>query len=123
MFRKTRMVIAAAISCAVIATSAQAHPKLTSTNPAADAVVAESPKELRLTFNEGLIAKFSGIELKTEKGDKVETGNATADPADNKQLVVPLPAALADGIYSIKWHAVSEDTHKLDGAYSFSVKH
>ena len=123
MARKTLLFTTVLISCAILARAAQAHAKLTSASPAADAVVAESPKELRLTFNEGLIAKFSGIELKTEKGDKVETGNATADPADNKQLIVPLPAALADGIYSLKWHAVSDDTHKLDGAYSFTVKH
>lgn len=123
MFRKTLVVTAALISCAFVATAAQAHAKLTSTNPPAGAVVAESPKDLRLIFNEGLIAKFSGIELKTEKGEKIETGAAAADPADNKQLIVPLPAALADGVYSIKWHAVSEDTHKLEGAYSFTVKH
>ena len=123
MFRKTRMVIAAAISCAVIATSAQAHPKLTSTNPAAGAVVAESPKELRLTFNEGLIAKFSGIELKSEKAENIQTGAAVAGPADIKQLIIPLPTALPDGLYSVKWHAVSEDTHKIDGTYSFTVKH
>lgn len=123
MFRETQVVIAAAILCAVIATSAQAHPKLTMTNPAADAVVAEPPKELRLTFNEGLIAKFSGVELKTEKGEKIETGAAVADPADTKQLIIPLPGGLADGLYSVKWHAVSEDTHKIDGAYAFTVKH
>lgn len=123
MIRKTLVFATVLISCAVIATAAQAHAKLTSTNPAAGAVVAESPKDLRLIFNEGLIAKFSGIELKTEKGENIETGTAVADPADNKQLIVPLPAALADGVYSIKWHAVSEDTHKLDGAYSFTVKH
>jgi copper resistance protein C len=123
MFRKTLTVAAVLMSWAVFATSAQAHPKLTAASPVADAVVAESPKEFRLTFNEGLIAKFSGIELTTEKGEKVETGIAAADPADNKQLVIPLPAALADGTYSVKWHAVSEDTHKLNGTYAFTVKH
>ncbi|MGO4684607.1 copper homeostasis periplasmic binding protein CopC [Hyphomicrobium sp. 2TAF46] len=123
MIRRTLVVTTVLISCAVITTAAQAHAKLTSTNPAASAVVAESPKDLRLIFNEGLIAKFSGIELKTEKGEKIETGTAVADPIDNKQLIVPLPAALADGVYSIKWHAVSEDTHKLEGTYSFTVKH
>ena len=123
MFRKTLVVTTVLISCAVIATAAQAHAKLTSTNPAADAVVAESPNVLRLTFNEGLIAKFSGVELKTEKGEKIETGTAVTDPADKKQLIVPLRAALADGVYSIKWHAVSDDTHKLEGAYSFTIKH
>jgi copper resistance protein C len=123
MIRRTLVVTTVLISCAVITTAAQAHAKLTSTNPAASAVVAESPKDLRLIFNEGLIAKFSGIELKTEKGEKIETGTAVTDPIDKKQLIVPLPAALADGVYSIKWHAVSEDTHKLEGTYSFTVKH
>ena len=123
MIRKTLVVTTVLISCAVTTTAAQAHAKLTSTNPAASAVVAESPKDLRLIFNEGLIAKFSGIELTTEKGEKIETGTAVADPIDKKQLIVPLPAALADGVYSIKWHAVSEDTHKLEGTYSFTVKH
>lgn len=123
MICKALVAVAALVSCAVIATAAQAHAKLTSTNPAADAVVAVSPKELRMTFNEGLIAKFSGVELKTEKGQKVETGVAVVDPADKKQLIVPLPTALSDGLYSVKWHAVSEDTHRLEGAYSFSVKH
>ena len=115
MFRKT-LVIPALISSALIATVAQSHAKA-----AADAVVAELPKAPRLTFNKSLITKFHSIELKTEK-DKVETGTAVANPIDNKQLIVPPPAALADGVYSIKWHAVSEDTQPLDGTYSFMVK-
>ena len=123
MFRKTLVAVTAVISCAVMATAAQAHAKLTSTNPLAGAVLAEPPKELRLTFNEGLIAKFSGVQMKTEKGEKIETGTAVADSADTKQLIIPLPATLPDGLYSVRWHAVSEDTHKLDGSYSFTVKH
>ena len=123
MIRKTLAAVTAVISCTVMATAAQAHAKLTSTTPLAGAIVTESPKELRLLFDEGLIAKFSGVELKTEKGEKIETGTALADPADKKQLIVPLPAALPDGLYRVKWHAVSEDTHKLDGTYAFTVKH
>ena len=123
MIRKTLVAGTAAISCAVFVTAAQAHPKLMLASPVADTAVAESPKELRLTFNEGLIAKFSGVELKTDKGEKIETGTAVADPADAKQLIIPLPAAIPDGHYSVKWHAVSEDTHKIDGSYSFTVKH
>ena len=123
MVRKMVLAMTALLSCSVIATNAQAHAKLTSANPPADAVIAQSPKELRMTFNESLIPKFSGVELKTQQGQKVETGMAAADPADKKQMVIPLPAVLADGVYSVKWHAVSEDTHHLEGTYSFTVKH
>lgn len=122
-FRKILGVATALIFCVAVAPAdAQAHAKLTLSVPAADAVVTEPPKELRLVFNEGLIAKFSRVELKNGKGEKVETGPAGADPADAKQLILPLTTALPDGLYSVTWHAVSEDTHKLDGAYAFSVK-
>ena len=123
MVHKALMAIIGLITCGFITTAAQAHAKLTVTTPGADSVVAASPKELRMTFNEGLIAKFSGVELKSQQGQKIETGTPVADPADKKQLVVPLPTALADGIYIVKWHAVSEDTHRLEGTYSFTVKH
>jgi copper resistance protein C len=102
---------------------AAAHAKLTVANPAADSVLAESPKELRMTFNEGLIAKFSAVEVKSQDGQKVETGTAAADPADKKQMVVPLPKPLADGVYSVDWQAVTEDTHRVKGSFAFTVKH
>lgn len=123
MTRKTIIALLTLISASVVASGAQAHAKLTVASPAADAVVATPPKELRMIFNEGLIAKFSGVELKSKDGAKVETGAAVIDAGDKKQLVVPLPAALADGLYTVKWHAVSEDTHHLEGTYSFTVKH
>src|ERR1700730_16487553 len=94
-----------------IATPADAHPKLVKTDPAADAVTATSPKELRLSFNEELVAKFSGVELNDEKGKKIEIGATAPDPSDKKQLVVALPKPLAEGVYKVNWHAVGDDTH------------
>ena len=123
MLHKTPIAVLMLILPGLAATAASAHPKLTVANPSADAVVATSPKELRMTFNEGLVPKFSGVELKTDKGQKIETGQAAADPADKKQLVIPLPTVLADGTYNVVWHAVSEDTHRVNGSYSFTVKH
>jgi methionine-rich copper-binding protein CopC len=52
----------------------------------------------------------------------VETGPAASDPKDRKQLIVPVKAALAPGRYTVEWHAVSEDTHRVKGSYSFEVK-
>jgi methionine-rich copper-binding protein CopC len=92
-----------------------------SVSPAADVSSKVSPKEIRLNFSEGVIAKFSGLELKDEGGKAVSTGLPVNDPGDRKQLVVPLPAPLMAGRSTVNWHAVSEDTHRVKGEYSFEV--
>ncbi len=100
---------------------AMAHPKLLAAVPAADAQ-AQPPQEIRLSFSEALVTKFCGLDLKDQDGKRVETGAAGSDPKDRKQMVVPLKAALAPGRYTVEWHAVSEDTHRIKGSYSFEVK-
>jgi copper resistance protein C len=111
----------AALAMGALAGSADAHPKLKSVSPAADVSSKASPKEIKLNFSEGVIAKFSGLELKDEAGKTVTTGVPANDPGDRKQLVVPLPAPLTAGRYTVNWHAVSEDTHRVKGEYSFEV--
>ena len=109
---------------------ALAHPALKSTLPAADEAAASlhadkvadaSPKEIKLIFSETVVAKFSGLDLMDEAGKKVATGAPTTDPTDTKQLIVPLPAPLNPGKYTVNWHAVSEDTHRVKGQYSFTI--
>lgn len=104
-----------------LATSAEAHPKLKSVTPAADVPSKVSPREIKLNFSEGVIAKFSGLELKDKAGKTITTGVPTNDPGDRSQLVVPLPAPLMAGRYTVTWHAVSEDTHRVKGEYSFLI--
>ena len=103
------------------AQSALAHPKLMETVPSANAR-AQSPLDIKLTFSEALIAKFSKVDLKDQAGKPVETGPATADQRDKKLLVVPLKSPLAPGQYTVEWQVVSEDTHRIKGSYSFEVK-
>jgi methionine-rich copper-binding protein CopC len=125
-----------ALVLGLMATSAVAHPKLKSAVPAADmdanasfkegSVASKdkantSPKEIRLTFSEGVIANLSGIVLKDAAGKLVATGSPQTDPQNNKQLVVPVPAPLTPGHYHVTWHAVSEDTHRVKGEYNFTV--
>ena len=122
MLRDTTVAIVSLVAGSVVATAAFAHPKLVKSDPAADAVVAASPKELRLSFNEELVPKFSSADVKDQKGQKVEIGTAAANPTDKKQLVVPLSKPLAAGTYKVEWHAVAADTHRVQGSYSFTVK-
>ena len=111
----------AVLTMGALATSADAHPKLKSVSPAADVSSKVAPKEIKLNFSEGVIAKFSGLELKDEAGKTITTGVPVSDPGDRKQLVVPLTAPLTAGRYKVTWHAVSEDTHRVKGEYSFQV--
>ena len=111
----------ALLAAIVLAGPALAHPKLESTIPAPDVSLSESPKEIRLTFSEAIIVKFSGVELKDEAGHQIPTGDPISDSKDLKQLAVPLSTTLSSGRYTVSWHAVSEDTHRVNGQYAFGI--
>ena len=117
----TAMATLAVLAMGALSTSAEAHPKLKSVSPAADVSSKVSPKEIKLNFSEGVIAKLFGLELKDEAGKTILTGVPATDPGDRKQLVVPLQSPLIAGRYTVAWHAVSEDTHRVKGEYSFEV--
>ncbi len=99
---------------------AYAHPTLQASNPGRDATV-QAPKEVRLTFSEHVIAKFSGLTIKDGSGAAIETANPSIDPNDKRQFVVPITKSLPPGTYEVEWHAVSADTHKVNGHFSFKV--
>ena len=111
-----------AVSLAGLSSAAVAHPKLIGTMPEANAVVTTGPSEIRLIFSERLEPSFSGAELKTQAGQKVDAGKAASDAKDTKQLVIPLPSPLPAGTYNVDWHAVAADSHPVKGSFSFTVK-
>jgi methionine-rich copper-binding protein CopC len=120
MSKKTTMA-AIMITAGLFNGAANAHPELQSAEPAAGAAMTTSPTQIRITFNENVIPKFSGVELKDQTGKMIATGKAATDPTDKKQLVVPVQEPLPPGDYKVEWHAVSDDTHRVTGSYSFSV--
>jgi methionine-rich copper-binding protein CopC len=109
------------IATSMLGTAAIAHPELRSAEPAAGAATTTSPKQIRITFNENVIPQFSGVEVKDQTGKVIPTGKAATDPANKKLLIVPLKEQLPPGDYKVEWHAVSDDTHRVKGSYSFSV--
>ena len=121
MSMKTSMVAVTLIAAGLFSSAANAHPELQSAEPAAGAAMTTSPAQIRITFNENVIPQFSGVELKDRTGKMIATGKAATDPANKKQLVVPVQEPLPPGDYKVEWHAVSDDTHRVTGSYSFSV--
>jgi methionine-rich copper-binding protein CopC len=122
MAKATSMALLGLFAATMLATAVNAHPTLKSANPAAESTAA-APMEIRLTFSEGVIAKFSSAEVKDQGGKKITTGKVTTDPKDQKQLIVALLAPLPEGTYTVNWNVVSVDTHRVSGAYSFKVGH
>jgi len=104
----------------LLAPSAFAHAMLESASPPVGGTV-ESPAEIRITFSEGIEPKFSGVAV-SGPGGAVPVGKASVQPGDDKVLIVKVGKKLAPGTYSVKWHAVSVDTHHTQGDFDFTVK-
>jgi methionine-rich copper-binding protein CopC len=120
MSKKTSMAAVTMIVASLCGGAAYAHPELQSAEPAAGATTM-SPRQIKITFNESVIPQFSGVEVKDQNGKVIATGKATTDPTNKKQLVIPVQEQLPPSEYKVEWHAVSADTHRVRGSYSFSV--
>jgi copper resistance protein C len=98
---------------------AQAHAMLDRASPAVGSTVATPPKEVVLWFTEQLEPAFSTIEVRGRGGMLVSAGKAQVG-GDKTQMHVALKH-LAPGTYKVTWHALSVDTHRTQGSFSFRV--
>jgi methionine-rich copper-binding protein CopC len=114
--------IVLALAAAATASPSISHPLPRAASPAPNAVLAKSPSEIRITFSEGLVAAFSGLDLKDATGHALALGPSLVDPQDHKQLAATIKTPLAPGTYVASWHAVGDDTHHVSGHYSFEIK-
>jgi methionine-rich copper-binding protein CopC len=110
---------AAALSLAG-ATAALAHAHLVRAVPAAGGTVHDAPNEVTLRFSEKLEPKFSSVIVRDSTGKQVDKGDAAVDKADRMVIRVLLPP-LQPGVYKVEWKAMSADTHKINGDFTFKV--
>jgi len=97
-----------------------AHALLESASPPVGGTVS-APTEIAIHFSEGIEPKFSGLALSGPQG-AVPVGKAALAPGDDKAMVVKIGRKLAAGQYTVKWRAVSVDTHRTQGHFEFTVK-
>lgn len=100
--------------------AAYAHAKLESASPPVGGTVA-APAEIRITFSEGVEPKFCNVAL-AGPGGAAPLGKLEVAPGDDKSLIVKIGRKLAPGSYTVKWRAVSVDTHRTQGEFTFIVK-
>jgi methionine-rich copper-binding protein CopC len=118
---KIRTIALAVFASGLAVAPAFAHALLDHAVPSVGGHVSGSPKALELNFSEGVTAGFSGVEIASAEGGDVVAGNATVDPGQPNVLHVRFGHALKPGVYVVRWHVVSVDTHRTSGRYKFTI--
>jgi copper resistance protein C len=113
--------IAMALVLCVHAGPALAHSMLVKAEPPRRAVLAKSPTQVQLWFNEEIEGDYASlVVLDAEKHPVTEVKPKLA-PEDRKSIVLPLPE-LTPGKYSVKFRVLSVDGHVVESYFDFSVK-
>ncbi|MFJ8635063.1 copper resistance CopC/CopD family protein [Streptomyces sp. NPDC093568] len=96
-----------------------AHAALTGSDPRQGAVVAKAPTQISLTFSEKVALSDDSLRVLDPKGGRIDRG----DPANPSGTTysVRLKDDLPDGTYTVTYQVVSEDSHPVAGAYTFSI--
>ncbi|MGO4427873.1 copper resistance protein CopC, partial [Streptomyces sp. MCAF7] len=113
----------AALLCALSfgASPAAAHAALTATDPADGAVVKTAPEQVGLTFSEGVLLSRDSVRILDPKSNRVDTGNPAHVGGKSSTAAVALRPGLPNGTYTVAWKVVSEDSHPVAGAFTFSI--
>jgi methionine-rich copper-binding protein CopC len=112
--------LAAALSSLLLIVSApvaRAHASLSHASPSEGSALSAGPQEVTLTFTDTLEAAFSKLTVIDSNGTEVSQGKAQANGNVMRVSLRPLSA----GIYKVNWLAVSTDTHRTEGNFTFSV--
>jgi copper resistance protein C len=121
MTMRRHLVSLALLAGALWPSAALAHAFLDHAEPAVGATVNAAPSELRLFFTQELELAFSDVTLSGADGQAIATAAASIDPQNRAEMVLKLPP-LAPGHYRVSWHAVSVDTHRTEGTFTFDIR-
>ncbi|WP_085211465.1 copper resistance CopC/CopD family protein [Streptomyces sp. Amel2xC10] len=101
--------------------TASAHAALSGTDPADGSVVKTSPRAITLTFTESVGLLDDSFRVLDPDNQRVRTGKAGHVKGRADTVTVALPEKLGTGTFTVAWRVVSEDSHPVSGAFTFSV--
>jgi methionine-rich copper-binding protein CopC len=119
-FLRAGLALLIAPAGSALTTPAQAHAFLLRADPAVGSTVAAAPAAIACNFTEALEPSFSKLEVQDAAGHRVDAGNMHLAPNDTKQMLIGLNK-VAPGTYTVIWHAVSVDTHRTEGHFTFTI--
>jgi methionine-rich copper-binding protein CopC len=97
------------------ATAAHAHAMLDHSVPAVGSSVGSASK-VTLYFTQQIEPRFSGAEVRSASGARVDSGKSISGNVMRISL-----KALPVGTYTVSWHVLSVDTHTTQGSFNFRV--
>ncbi|GJF29339.1 transport integral membrane protein [Kitasatospora sp. NE20-6] len=125
MLRRAAALLAVLAAAAAVllggAGTAAAHAALVATDPAQGAVTATAPAAVTLTFSEGVSLTTDSVRVLDPAGQQVDNGDAAHADGKDATARVTLRTGLGNGTYTVAWRAVSEDSHPVGGAFTFSI--
>ncbi|WP_157970819.1 copper resistance CopC/CopD family protein [Nakamurella deserti] len=119
-WRVVAAMLLAALLTGWFALPALAHATLTTATPGDASVVERAPTVVTLTYDEAVGLQNGAVKVLAPDGTRVDTGEATTGDG-GRSVTAPLQPGLARGTYTILWRVLSEDSHSIFGASTFSV--
>ena len=114
-------IIVLALSLGLLST-ALAHAKLVSSDPAAGAKLTAAPAKVTLVFSEEIDEQGSSFTVTDAKKATVGSGKLDLNDLDHKTLTGTLNAGVGDGVYTVAWDVItSEDKAEGSGTFTFGV--
>jgi LPXTG-motif cell wall-anchored protein len=112
---------------AVFAAPAGAHARLVSSNPSAGATLSSQPTTVNVTYGEETSLTKSTLQVFYQKDAaspqvQADNGDGQVNVNDRTKASVILKPGLGAGIYTVKWHTLTEDDNgQADGTFTFTV--
>ena len=114
---RTLPIVLSLLLVPLVMVAARAHAFLDHASPLVGSTVASAPAEVVLTFTQNLEQSFSTVQVTGPGGARVDQGRASVS---GNTMRVGIKSA-GPGSYRVQWHALSVDTHKTEGNFSFRV--
>ena len=123
--RTLRRICGAVIASTVMALTfipgvASAHAILESSSPEPSALLASSPKEIRLDFNEQVEDTLGDVRVYDSEQREVSNSKTVRSSTDPSIVTAEVPT-LRNGVYVVVWRVVSADGHPVTGAFPFEI--
>ena len=99
---------------------ASAHAILESSSPEPSALLASSPKEIRLDFNEQVEDTLGDVRVYDSEQREVSNSKTVRSSTDTSIVTADVPT-LRNGVYVVVWRVVSADGHPVTGAFPFEI--
>jgi copper transport protein len=116
--------IAVATGALILATptAAFAHAVLAGTSPAAGAVVAATPPQVTVRFDEPVAVTPTGIRVYDDQLRRIDDAHAGHVTGRGDTVGVHLLPDLGAGTYTVTYRVISDDSHPVAGRFTFSVR-